>query len=108
MDESTAIKNLQEQLSKRLLQCNDMRTLVEVLELLEDGFPEQPGTQDAPTVAEEPPAPYWTQGGGGFRLTQAHKDILDERGRELDSGEAKPISWDAAESQILNNLNNDG
>ena len=91
-----------------------MRTLILILELLADDHPPLGYTEEElararsrkaagqgsykqleeASVVEEPRVPYAAK--GGFVLTQAHKDILDERSRQIESGQARMVPWDEA------------
>ena len=105
MEEQEIVARLQERLADQVKECTDLRTLLRVLELLEGPPPQGYGVQEDVALVEEPGGPYWTKDPGGFKLTQAHKDILDERGRQIESGEVAPVSWQEAFSQIENDLN---
>ena len=103
-----------------------MRTLILILELLADDHPPLGYTEEElararsrkagrkggyeqseeASVLQEPPTPCAAQS-GGFVLTQAHKDILDERNREFEEGLVDPIPWKDVQADLQNMLDND-
>ena len=60
----------------------DQMTVAEKLRIMEELW------DDLRTRAEDVPMPQW------------HKDLLDERGRLIESGQAQFDDWDAARKRI--------
>ena len=99
MEENETVKRLQQALSERIQQCSDMRTLIDVLELLEGGFPTEFDDEED-SEDDEPPA----KSHSGFRLTPAHIAILDERQRQIDCGEVNLVPWELVNARLLDGI----
>ena len=110
MTESEIIKSLQTRLSAQIMACEDVRTLLRVLELLSDepipkGYNvQEPGKPAAdvsktsgyeqeadPSVAEEPPVPY---GLHSDLLSPAQLREVNKRHEDLMAGRGKSYTWD--------------
>ena len=102
MEENETVKKLQQTLSKRIQQCSDMRTLIEVLELLEDDHPQKGWlAEDAPTIVEEPQAPY---GYSQPMISERNLEEAKRRVRDHEAGNGNSLSWDELEREINNKL----
>ena len=101
------VEQLKNDLVDRIKACNDARTLILVLELLEQRGVE-PRPADEVSMVEEPPAHYGKMYGGGWKPTKAHLEILEEVDRRIESGEDELIPYDVALKQILDNCNGAG